>query len=164
MPVQNGDDCGFTLVELIISISILAVLASLSVVAINPPSVLARARDSKRIADLGVLVSAITSYDVDNGIYPDDSGVIRYSNSLPQGQSGPLQSSDNGWIKGPFSKYVSSLLTDPTNSGLYVYRYKRSANTFEVDARFEYYKEKAVDDGGNDNATFEAGNDLSLLD
>lgn len=53
---------GFTLIELIITISILAILVAILVVAINPAEQLARSRDAKRVADLDALRSAINLY------------------------------------------------------------------------------------------------------
>lgn len=53
---------GFTLIELIITISILAVLVAIVVVALNPAEQLARARDTKRVADLDGIRTALNLY------------------------------------------------------------------------------------------------------
>lgn len=53
---------GFTLIELIITISILAILIAIVVVALNPAEQAARARDSKRVADLDAVKTAIILY------------------------------------------------------------------------------------------------------
>jgi prepilin-type N-terminal cleavage/methylation domain-containing protein len=53
---------GFTLIELIITISILAVLVAILVVALNPAEQLARARDTKRVADLDAMKTALNLY------------------------------------------------------------------------------------------------------
>jgi len=53
---------GFTLIELIITISILAVLVTVLVVAINPAEQLSRSRDAKRAADLDALRSTLNLY------------------------------------------------------------------------------------------------------
>ncbi len=58
----KSQERGFTLIELIITISILAVLVTILVVAINPAEQLARSRDSKRTADLAGLQSAMNLY------------------------------------------------------------------------------------------------------
>lgn len=50
---------GFTLIELLIVIGILAVLATLTVLVINPAQLFAQARDSQRMSDLGTLRRAI---------------------------------------------------------------------------------------------------------
>ncbi len=53
---------GFTLIELIITISILAVLIAILVVTLNPAEQLARARDTKRVADLDAMKTGVNLY------------------------------------------------------------------------------------------------------
>lgn len=53
---------GFTLLELIIVIAILAILSVAVVLVINPAETLARARDSQRLSDLSAVKSAIGLY------------------------------------------------------------------------------------------------------
>jgi len=53
---------GFTLLELLIVIAILAVLSSAIVLVLNPAQLLAQARDSQRLSDLSSLHSAIALY------------------------------------------------------------------------------------------------------
>ncbi len=60
--VTRGTNRGFTLIELIVTVSILAILVTILIVAINPAEQLARARDSKRAGDLDAIRSAITLY------------------------------------------------------------------------------------------------------
>lgn len=56
---------GFTLVELLIVIGILAVLATATALILNPAELLAQGRDSNRVSDLGTLQSAISLYLAD---------------------------------------------------------------------------------------------------
>lgn len=53
---------GFTLIELIIVIGIIALLATTVILVINPANLFREARDSQRIADLGQLNSAMGLY------------------------------------------------------------------------------------------------------
>lgn len=53
---------GFTLIELIITVAILAILISIVVVALNPAEQLQRARDARRIADLDALKTSFNLY------------------------------------------------------------------------------------------------------
>jgi len=55
---------GFTLVELMIVIAILAILAAVVIFALNPAQLMARARDSQRISDLQALTTAINYFTV----------------------------------------------------------------------------------------------------
>ena len=154
---------GFTLVELLVVIALVSVIAAMSLVALNPADIFARSRDSKRFADMAMLMNAFERYNIDNGSYPDLVGVMRISSSLPQEQTGPLQSAVNGWIVSDVSKYISRLSTDPKNVDFLVYRYKRSENAYELDCYLEFYKERAQTDGGNNVGRFEVGNDMNLL-
>jgi len=154
---------GFTLVELIVVVALVSMIASLSLVALNPADIFARSRDSKRLSDLAFLTNAFERYNIDNGVYPDSAAIMRVSSFLPQDQTGPLQSASSGWIVGDMSKYISRLSTDPKNEDFLVYRYKRSENAYELDCYLEYYKEKSQADGGNNAERFEVGNDMSIL-
>ncbi|MDD3548682.1 MAG: type II secretion system protein, partial [Candidatus Pacebacteria bacterium] len=53
---------GFTLLELLIVIGILAILSTTMVLVINPAELLRRSRDSQRISDLNTLKTAIGYY------------------------------------------------------------------------------------------------------
>lgn len=53
---------GFTLIELIIVIALIALLATTIILVINPAKLLAEARDSQRIADLGQMHSALSIF------------------------------------------------------------------------------------------------------
>ncbi len=57
---------GFTLIEVLIVIGIIAVLASIVVVAINPARQFAQARDSQRVANLNAILNAIGQNMADN--------------------------------------------------------------------------------------------------
>ncbi len=53
---------GFTLIELLIVIGILAVLATVTVLVLNPAQLFAQARDSQRLSDIGSVRGAISLY------------------------------------------------------------------------------------------------------
>jgi len=154
---------GFTLVELLLVISLVSILSGLCLAIINPRSFFARARDSKRLANMALLMETVERYNIDNGSYPDAMDVMRVSSSLPPGQIGPLVDAENGWIAGGLSKYTSVIPIDPVNSDFLVYRYKRLEGSYELDCYMEYYKENAQSDGGNNETRFEVGNDMTLL-
>jgi len=56
---------GFTLIELLVVIAILALLMSIIIITLNPAEMLKKARDSKRIADLNALRTALNLYITD---------------------------------------------------------------------------------------------------
>ena len=65
---------GFTLIELIITISVLAILITILVISINPAEHLARARDTRRTADLDSLGAALNLYMAQATTTPNLSG------------------------------------------------------------------------------------------
>ncbi len=117
----------FTLIELLVVIVIIGIIASLTFVALN--SVRAKARDTKRIADIRNLQSALEIYKNDNGVYPTyaTSGTALVAN----GQT-----------------YMAKIPTAPTNTGYDVYTYTSTDGTTYSIA---YNLEKGVQDTGSGN-------------
>lgn len=80
---------GFTLVELLVVVAIIGILAAISVVALNTAR--ARARDSRRVADVRQIQTALELYYNDWGTYPDSvtaggaiaSGTNVYMSTVP---------------------------------------------------------------------------------
>ena len=57
---------GFTLMELLIVIGIIAILAAIVIIAINPARQLAQARNSQRWSNVNTILNAVHQYAVDN--------------------------------------------------------------------------------------------------
>jgi len=65
MQDKYAKNTGFTIVELLIVIVVIAILASISIVAYN--GIQARARDSQRKSDLATIAKGLAIYNVDAG-------------------------------------------------------------------------------------------------
>ncbi len=104
---------GFTIVELLIVIVVIAVLAAITVVAYNGTQM--RARDSDRASDMKALASAIELYKVDNGNYPpcglDNGGcnatgltslLAPYMNTMPLDPMNPTKT--YSYVRGTVSQ------------------------------------------------------------
>ena len=106
---------GFTLIELLIVIAIIGLLSTLAVVALGSARV--KARDSKRLADLKQLQTALELYYTDKNEYPVGAGL-----SLGAAASACLNNAGFA-ATGCASPYMGKVPVDPSNSGVYVYTY-----------------------------------------
>ncbi len=103
---------GFTIVELLIVIVIIAILAAITIVAYN--GVQQRARDTQRKQDMALLYKALEMYYIDNGEFPASGGTTIATVINPAWSN----SSDASWdtLATKLKPYVASLPKDPTNT------------------------------------------------
>lgn len=97
---------GFTLIEVLVAVTIISVLASIGVVAYT--SVNKRARDAKRKGDVEQIRSALEMYRADIGYYPN-IGSGSWTNA--SGLSTPL-----------VSTYLPAIPSDPKSTQTYRYK------------------------------------------
>jgi prepilin-type N-terminal cleavage/methylation domain-containing protein len=183
---------GFTLLELLIVIGILAILAAVVTVVLNPAQLLAQARDAQRVSDVASLNSALGMYVVDVAPIALGSDTLCYTHNTGvtavgcAGADGAARHgtktassitsrsvSGTGWVPVDFTDIsggspLPTLPQDPTNDTTYFYSYAASttAATFEINANLESTKysplETNAKDGGNVNTIYEIGTALDL--
>ncbi len=173
---------GFTLLELLIVIGILAILSTTMIIVINPAEMLKKARDSQRIADLSTLKTAIILYvtDVSNPNIGSDTYSFSMVSTQCAGRTASSTTSQavdgSGWIPIKFTDIsggspISNLPKDPNQSAVggdpslyYVYLTNTADNTFELVANLEStsYSGTESGDGGSINTLYEVGTKLGI--
>ncbi len=176
---------GFTLIELLVVIAILAVLATVSVLVLNPAELIRQGRDSTRISDMSTLNSAISLYLADFAT-PSLGACANDNLTGPAGSLSPMAGASTlnvsstaldgtGWVTVNFNNVtggspLSKLPMDPLNNTANFYAYGCTAATlkYEVDAHMESAKYKSGGandvegkDGGSITTWYETGNDLN---
>lgn len=124
---------GFTLVELLVVVSIIGILAS--VVTVNANSARRQSRDAKRKADIQNIAGALELYRATNRMYPN-----------PSPAAGAV-SSYSSQVGSPFRNALSTYTSDiPSDPGAYSYTYTPGTNgaRFVLDARLESTSETAA--------------------
>lgn len=180
---------GFTLVELVIVIGILAILAAVVVVVLNPAQLLAQARDSQRISDLSSMGSAFNLYlatatttlmststaACTANCYIAVSGVAancgsRHGTKNAYYISGRTVDS-GGWVPIDLRNTtggspLSTLPVDPSNTTTYFYSYAcDNANyTYEVDANMESTRYANAGDNDKESNTKDGGNNDAIYE
>ncbi len=119
---------GFTIVELLIVIVVIAILAAISIVAYT--GVQQRARDAERSTELSSIQKALEVYHADKGGYPICSGTG--PNMTPALSSGIAKSCLEDEL---VPNYINAVPADPLSVNPYQYWYaagftKTSATTF----------------------------------
>jgi len=141
---------GFTLVELLIVISILGVLTTIGLVSFASAQM--RGRDSQRKSDLKQISTSLELYFSDHQAYPTStSGKI---NACPS-----TTATSCNWGSGEFTDgattYFRTLPRDPTNSNSYYYRIVDTGvnQKFQIFAHIENTQDPTClpDSGGTPN-------------
>lgn len=129
---------GFTLVEILITVTVIAILASVVLSNLNGST--AQARDAERQADLLALQSAVELYKLKYGRYPagcNDTASSWAGNWSGQAGSGYQCSSGNQYIVGLAPEFIPVLPTDPkrntavANSG-YIYTTNPEGTVYKI--------------------------------
>ena len=175
---------GFTLLELLIVIGILAILATVVALVLNPAELLRQARDSQRLSDLRTINSALglwfasassttmtatTTCTVGTALFSGDSGSC-VTNAVTTVLG-------NGWVNSinfaniPGGSPLARLPLDPSQSATNYYIFKNDGTYYELNASMESDKYKSggtadvesnTKDGGDNADVYEIGTDPAL--
>lgn len=135
---------GFTLVELLVVITILGILATIGLVAFASSQ--ARGRDAQRKSDLKQIATALELFYSDYGIYPvSDTGKIKacpYSKTNPEltatcSWGGTTAFEDIDANSNPKTIYFRVLPKDPSKNSSYYYVTDTTLQKFQVFAHLE---------------------------
>lgn len=99
---------GFTLIEILVVIGIIAVLATIVIIAINPARQFAQARNTQRTSHVNSILNAIGQRIADNkGIFEDTGGIP--CPDLAAASSTPAANLSGCLV----SKYLTAIPADP---------------------------------------------------
>ncbi len=107
---MNKERSGFTLVELLVVIVVIAILASISIVAYQ--GIQSRARDTQHLQDVKTIAKAMEMYYADKGVYPPTNGSTKIN-------IGWVTTADASWANleaALVPAYISSMPKDPQAS------------------------------------------------
>src|ERR1035437_4955764 len=107
---------GFTLIELLVGIGIIAILATVVIVAVNPAHQFALARDTQRSANVASILDAVDQNIAEHkGVFPCN-GIAFVIDAPNLNATEIMSSSTNGGNLAPclVPDYISSLPYDPT--------------------------------------------------
>lgn len=109
---------GFTLIEIITALGVLAILATVILAAVNPLEQFKKAQDARRKSDLAQIQRILEAYYQDHGQYPayTDSGENTYTINSGAGEPENAISWGTSW-----RPYIDLLPIDPNASKFYIY-------------------------------------------
>lgn len=144
---RRRSQSGFTLIEILIVMIIIAFLASLSAGSFQSSQ--RKSRDARRRGDLHTLSTALEAYYNDKGEYPNstvDNKISGCGSSCDWGARFYDADVINGTV------YVEKLPSDPSTGRGFKYAYVSDGTAYQIYARFENEEDPSVPHDANDVA------------
>ncbi|MBL8030237.1 MAG: type II secretion system protein [Candidatus Doudnabacteria bacterium] len=116
-------NAAFTLIEILLVISLVALLAGIVIFAVNPAKQLADGRNAQRKTDVNTILNAIYQYALDNnGSFPaslstNESCASIDSNSICKSSASSCTNLTDLSVLTTAEKYLISIPNDPSNNG-----------------------------------------------
>jgi prepilin-type N-terminal cleavage/methylation domain-containing protein len=116
MQLLRNKQKGFTLIEILVVIGILAVLLAIVLIAINPQQQFQQANDTQRRSDVNAILNAVSSYAAQNkGQLPEGDGDVEISTTTAQTISSAGGVNDIDLCDALVPDYIADLPLDPTD-------------------------------------------------
>src|SRR5262245_4849558 len=112
--IQTYRRAGFTLLEVVLVVAVIAILAGIVIIAINPTKQLGDSRNAQRSADVATILNAVYQYSLDNnGSLP--SGITTSATEIcsTTGASCNSPTSVDLGVLTTSEKYLVSIPKDP---------------------------------------------------
>lgn len=142
---------GFTLIELVIVVSVISILSAVLFIDFSPSENKQKSRDTVRLSDVAAVERVVNEYLLDNSTYPGLPNTLYISNTV-------------NWIPiQDLNKYISHLPVDPINKNNNVYYYMHDGKSYEINAVLEFFTDIMQKDNGDTAIRYEVGNNLNLI-
>ena len=142
---------GFTLIEMILVIGVIAILVGFVIATLDPFSQFQKGQDSRRKSDLSQIQKALEQYYQDHDQYPPSSGNSgANSYEIEDTSTSPATDIPWGGTTAVWQKYIEVLPKDPDPTKTYIY---------VTDATFQtYWIYASLDRGSKDPDACAGGN------